>query len=56
MFVRGDWTRRGLGRALLDACVDAAQADGSINLALVATLAGEPLYRAYGFGRWSGSQ
>ena len=49
MFVRSDWTRRGLGRAILDACVRAAHAEGFTELALVATLAGEPLYRAYGF-------
>jgi GNAT superfamily N-acetyltransferase len=49
MFVRGDWTRRGLGREILDACRDAARAQGFTKLALMATLAGEPLYRAYGF-------
>src|SRR4051812_6682933 len=49
MFVRGDWTRRGLGRAILDACEDAARAEGFSELVLGATLAGAPLYRAYGF-------
>lgn len=49
MFVRGDWTRRGLGRAILDACESAARDEGFRTLALMATLAGEPLYRAYGF-------
>jgi GNAT superfamily N-acetyltransferase len=49
MFVRGDWTRRGLGRAILDACQDAARAEGFTMLWLMATLAGEPLYRAFGF-------
>jgi len=49
MFVRGDWTRRGLGRAVLDACERAARAEGFTMLALMATLPGEPLYRAYGF-------
>jgi len=49
MFVRGDWTRRGLGRAILDACERAARAEGFSMLALMATLPGEPLYRAYGF-------
>ncbi len=49
MFVRGDWTRRGLGRAILEACERAARAEGFTVLALMATLAGEPLYRAYGF-------
>jgi GNAT superfamily N-acetyltransferase len=49
MFVHGDWTRRGLGRQILDACADAAQAEGFTRLALGATLAGLPLYRAFGF-------
>jgi GNAT superfamily N-acetyltransferase len=49
MFVRGDWTRRGLGRTILDACERAARAEGFKNLVLGATLPGEPLYRAFGF-------
>jgi GNAT superfamily N-acetyltransferase len=49
MFVRSDWTRRGLGRAILDACERAAHAEGFRTLALMATLPGEPLYRAFGF-------
>jgi len=49
MFVRGDWTRRGLGRALLDSCERAARAEGFRELVLMATLPGEPLYRAFGF-------
>ena len=49
MFVRGDWTRRGLGRAILDACERAARAEGFKDLILGATLPGEPLYRAFGF-------
>src|SRR5215212_5295447 len=38
MFVRGDWTRRGLGRAILAACEAAAAAEGFRSLALMATL------------------
>ena len=49
MFVRGDWTRRGLGRALLESCERAARAEGFRSLVLMATLPGEPLYRAFGF-------
>jgi GNAT superfamily N-acetyltransferase len=49
MFVRGDWARRGLGRAILEACERDACAEGFTTLALMATLAGEPLYRAFGF-------
>jgi GNAT superfamily N-acetyltransferase len=49
MFVRGDWTRRGLGRAILDSCERAARDEGFKNLVLGATLPGEPLYRSFGF-------
>jgi GNAT superfamily N-acetyltransferase len=49
MFVRGDWTRRGLGRAILASCERAARAEGFARLALGATLAGVPLYRSFGF-------
>jgi N-acetylglutamate synthase-like GNAT family acetyltransferase len=49
MFVRSDWTRRGLGRAIFDSCVRDARAEGFRRLALMATLPGEPLYLALGF-------
>ena len=49
MFVRGDWTRRGLVRAILQAGRDAARAEGFKRLDLGATLPGVPLYRAFGF-------
>ena len=49
MFVRGDWTRRGIGRAILEACERAAAAEGFKELVLGATLPGAPLYRAFGF-------
>ncbi|MDQ6674444.1 MAG: GNAT family N-acetyltransferase [Chloroflexota bacterium] len=49
MFVRSDWTRRGLGRRILEACEAAAKADGYRTLALMATLPGVPLYTNYGF-------
>jgi GNAT superfamily N-acetyltransferase len=49
MFVRSDWTRRGLGRRILVACEEAARAEGFRTLALMATLPGRPLYEAYGF-------
>ena len=49
MFVRGDWTRRGLGRAILNACVDAARDAGFTQLALMSTLPGVPLYKSFGF-------
>lgn len=49
MFTRSDWTRRGLGRGILEACEAAAKREGFRTLALVATLPGLPLYEAYGF-------
>lgn len=48
-FVEPRWARRGLGRRLFAECVAAARAAGFRTLALVATLPGEPLYRALGF-------
>jgi len=49
MFVRSDWTRRGLGTRILEACEAAAKAEGFRNLALMATLPGIPLYERCGF-------
>jgi GNAT superfamily N-acetyltransferase len=49
MFVRPDWTRRGLGRRIIDACESAAARAGFSRLTLVATLPGVPLYAACGF-------
>jgi GNAT superfamily N-acetyltransferase len=49
MFVRGDRTRRGLGTRILEACEDAARAEGFRQLALMATLPGLRLYEHYGF-------
>ena len=48
-FVHPAWARRGLGRLLFETCRDAARAAGFRELALVATLPGEPLYAALGF-------
>ena len=41
--------RQGIGRLILDNCEAAAGREGFSRLQLAATLAGEPLYRAYGF-------
>ena len=49
MYTRPDWTRRGLGRRILEACVEAARADGYRTMTLGATLPGLPLYEAFGF-------
>lgn len=48
-FVHPDHARRGVATALYDACVAAARAAGFRALELMATLPGEPLYRAFGF-------
>jgi len=48
-FVHPDWARRGIGRSILSACESAICAAGFRNAVLVATLAGEPLYAAYGY-------
>lgn len=49
MFVRSDWTRRGLGTRILEACEAAATAEGFGRLSLMATLPGYLLYVKYGF-------
>jgi len=48
-FVHPAFARRGLGRRLYTQCADAARAAGFRRLELMATLPGEPLYRALGF-------
>jgi GNAT superfamily N-acetyltransferase len=49
MFVGPDWTRRGLGTWILEACEAAARAEGFAKLSLMATLPGLPLYERFGF-------
>ena len=48
-FVHPSWARQGIGGMLMNACERAAIAAGFGRLELVATLAGEPLYAAFGF-------
>ena len=48
-FVHPDFARRGIGRALLVACEEAILANGFDRAELAATLAGEPLYAAFGY-------
>lgn len=48
-FVHPAWARRGLGRRLFDRCAEDAMMAGFRKLELMATLPGEPLYRALGF-------
>ncbi len=48
-FVRPDWARRGIGRALLERCEAEARVEGFRALELVATLPGQRLYAACGY-------
>lgn len=48
-FVHPQWERRGLGRVLLEASERAIMGAGFQRVELVATLAGEPLYAAFGY-------
>jgi GNAT superfamily N-acetyltransferase len=48
-YVHPDWARRGLARRLFDRCAADATAAGFRTMELMATLPGEPLYRALGF-------
>jgi GNAT superfamily N-acetyltransferase len=49
MFTHPDFARRGVGAAILRACESAAFAAGFERAEMMATLAGEPLYRAAGY-------
>ena len=49
MYTNPAYARRGVGRLVLELCEAAAAAEGFTRLELVGTLAGEPLYTAYGF-------
>jgi GNAT superfamily N-acetyltransferase len=48
-FVHPDWTRRGIGGAILEACENAARAAGFTRLEMGATLSGVAFYRAKGY-------
>ncbi|MBN2971109.1 GNAT family N-acetyltransferase [Roseomonas aeriglobus] len=50
MYTDPDRARRGIGRRMLQTCEDAARAAGFTRVELMATLSGEPLYRACGYG------
>ncbi|MBI5580635.1 MAG: GNAT family N-acetyltransferase [Deltaproteobacteria bacterium] len=48
-FIHPVWARKGIGRRIIQACEEAAIADGFTRMELVATLPGEPLYAAMGY-------
>ena len=49
MYTHPNHTRKGIGRLIISLCEEAAKAEGFTKMELVATLSGEPLYRACGF-------
>lgn len=49
MYTHPDFTRLGIGRLVLSLCEAEASKEGFAALELTATIAGEPLYSAYGF-------
>lgn len=49
MYTDPDFVRQGLGRMILARCEDAARAAGFRTAEMMATRAGEPLYRACGY-------
>ena len=49
MYTHPAFTRRGVGRLILSLCESAATAEGFTALELMATLSGQPLYKAAGF-------
>jgi GNAT superfamily N-acetyltransferase len=49
MYTHPTHTRKGVGRLIISLCEEAAKAEDFTQMELVATLSGEPLYRACGF-------
>ena len=49
MYTHPQHTRKGIGRLILSLCEDAARSEGFQKVELMATMAGEPLYRACGY-------
>ena len=49
MYTHPAFARQGVGRLILAMCEEAARAEGFTRVELMATMAGEPLYRACGY-------
>ncbi len=49
MYTAPDFTRRGVGRKVLQLCEDAARREGFSRVELAATMGGKPLYEACGY-------
>ena len=48
-FIHPNWSRKGIGRRIIEACEEAAKADGFTRMELGSTPPGEPLYAAMGY-------
>lgn len=48
-FVHPEWGRRGIGSKIMKACEIEARQAGFTEMELVATMPGEPLYKAFGY-------
>jgi GNAT superfamily N-acetyltransferase len=48
-FVHPEWARRGIGSQIMEQCEAAALEAGFKTIEIIATLAGEPLYRRFGY-------
>jgi GNAT superfamily N-acetyltransferase len=48
-FVHPEWARRGIGSQIMEQCEAAALEAGFKTIEIIATLAGEPLYRKFGY-------